>query len=120
MRSADWIGRDFSDAFVVRTGVGALSLATCLFVTVPAVMFSFMTAGAGHGNFFLLDTLFPYTNLFMRYLAHSPNPMGFYVVMLIQFPIYGIILFVAAWRGWVWYGLASILIVVSHIVAVKF
>jgi hypothetical protein len=104
-----------SDAQVVRMGVGALSLMACLLFTVPAVIGTFALAGAGHGSQFYLHTLFPYTklNIFDRY------PVGFYSYWLLQFPIYGIIIFVAAWRGWVWYGLALALIIGSHVVAYK-
>ena len=52
-----------------------------------------MSAGAGHGDYFLAKILFPYTLLYWQLFTSSREL--FYVVAIIQYPAYGLSMGVA-------------------------
>jgi hypothetical protein len=49
-----------------------------------------MSAGAGHGDYFLAKILFPYTLLYWQLFTSSRE--FFYVVAIIQYPAYGLLM----------------------------
>ena len=61
------------------------------FVLTPIMLFlGLMSAGAGHGDYFLAKVLFPYTLLSTAVFDHIASP--FIWVAGVQYPVYGLLM----------------------------
>ncbi len=91
----------FWEPVIVSTVVGVLALA-----------FAFLFAGAGHGTYLPAKLLFPYTMLSTALLGLIPDALV--AIAVVQFPIYGLILGLAAKTHN--FGFAARLIAIIHVV----
>lgn len=73
-----------------------VALASGIAFTPVAVVLAVMSAGAGHGDYFAAKLLFPFTMLSTHWLGSITDPM--IAVALIQFPSYGIVIAIGAWK----------------------
>ena len=80
---------------VAAAALAGLVLTVAVFLGVtPFVLFlGLVSAGAGHGDYFLAKILFPYTLLYWQLFTSSRE--FFYVVAIIQYPAYGLLMGVA-------------------------
>lgn len=87
-----------------------------LIITPLALISAILSAGAGHGSYFLAKILFPYTMLSTSLFESITTP--FILLAIVQFPLYGLILaFVSVGKG-IKIGLSIILLAILHILAV--
>jgi hypothetical protein len=87
-------------------------LVVSLTLTPFALLAGFISAGAGHGNYFLAKILFPYTML--STLLFNSITMPFVLIAFAQFPLYGLLLTITAESKRLW---MLILIVSVHVAA---
>lgn len=74
------------------------------------------SAGAGHGHYEFARLFFPYSMLLTRLTGDTITP-PLIVLALAQFPLYGLAVGLAAWKGRVaWFAVA--ILVVAHAIAV--
>src|SRR4051812_37554976 len=70
-----------------------IPVAVFLGVTPFVLFLGLVSAGAGHGDYYLAKILFPYTLLYWQLFTSSRE--FFYVVAIIQYPAYGLLIGVA-------------------------
>jgi hypothetical protein len=83
-------------------------------ITPFCLLLALGSAGAGHGDYFLIKIFFPYTMISTIYLNSITLP--FIILGIIQFPLYGIIIAIAI-KKW---KLFTSLILAFHILSVFF
>lgn len=69
-----------------------------LLATPFCLLFAILFAGGGHGTYFPVKVLFPYTMISASILGTITSP--FILLSIVQFPIYGFALGVANKKGW--------------------
>jgi hypothetical protein len=86
-------------------------------VTLPAALLAIASGGAGHGNYLFARVLFPYPMLLTR-LTDDTVTLPLIVLGLAQFPLYGVVVGLAASRGRRpgWYAVAGLTL--AHLGAV--
>ncbi len=101
----------------MRTRAGAVILwvAAGVLVTPPAAMLAVASAGAGHGHYEAARALFPYTMLLTR-LTGDTVVLPLIGLALVQFPLYGVALGLAAGKGRL--ALTLLALLAAHSVAV--
>jgi hypothetical protein len=83
-------------------------------VTPAAVALAVVSAGAGHGHYEFARLFFPFTMLLTR-LAGDTITLPFVALALVQFPLYGAVIGLAASKGRI--ALAVVPLLVVHAVA---
>lgn len=84
-----------------------------------AVVLAVMSAGAGHGHYEFARLFFPYTMLLTR-LVSDEITWPLIVLALVQFPLYGAIIWIAGLKSSGSAAVAGVLLLVPHAVAVVF
>jgi len=87
-----------------------------LVITPSALMLAIVSAGAGHGSYLPAKVLFPYTML----STHLSGKISttFLALAIMQFPLYGVILTVAARFGIRSFLIMCLFILLAHVGAV--
>jgi hypothetical protein len=82
----------------MRAGPLIIGVAAGVLVTPAAVVLAVLSAGAGHGHYEAARALFPYTML-LTLLSGDTITLPLIALALVQFPLYGLALGLAAGKG---------------------
>jgi hypothetical protein len=101
-----------------QRGLIALAIAAaCVAATPKLVDAAWMSAGAGHGDYFWFMVLYPFPIWAARIFAHDLS--GFVeTLMYLQFPVYGVVIGASALRSKRWMLAATGSVAIVHGVAV--
>jgi hypothetical protein len=81
----------------MKTNRAVLCFVIGILVTPVAVFLALLSGGAGHGHYELAKLFYPYTMLLTRY-ANDTITFPLILLALLQFPLYGAIIGLAAWK----------------------
>ncbi len=67
-----------------------IGLVAGVVLTLPALLLAFISAGGGHGTYLWAKVFFPYT-MIIPSLTGGPISLPLFVLVFVQFPVYGIL-----------------------------
>jgi len=118
IQSLKWYGE--SEPYVWDLGMAFETrkryIKAALLATPIAVVLAMFSTGAGHGNYLFCKIFFPYTMLSTHFFEQITIP--FIIIGLVQLPLYGIVLELAARKSKLFLALAGIVLSLFHAIAV--